>query len=301
MPSLNLNLDYFKNPRTLRLRAKLGPGAELLPLELWCHCARYQPESGRLSGYTLSEVESACGWSGRRGRAAEALLETGFLVLDTDGTFVVPDWLEEQGHIAAYRKRAKEAAQKRWHAVAGRGETQSAPIAETAREQEPSAAEQSNASSIAAAIAAAPACGHAPAIPAIPANNPAFDVVDKSMLSSSVKDKNMEPLTRDNKNMARKNPPDKNPDPPETENSVPEMHDKNRSPNAAPNEAGGGKLNAAPRGNSGETQLKLKLVQCYKSFQGIKSGCGWDAENLERNLRAAASLLAAFKGELRPA
>lgn len=253
MTCLNLDIDFLRHPRTLRLRAKLGPGAELLPLELWCHCARYHAEDGVLRGYSAQELESACNWRGETGKAASAMLETGFIRQEADGAFSVPQWLEEQGHIAAFRKRAKAAAQKRWGDIP-RGLRQN--DAETTGNHAPSATPPDacgNASGNAASTASGIACGNAPTVPDQPDHN-ASDIHNKSMGGNAV-------------------------------SGAQSAQQQQRGPAAHP----------------GEAAKRLKLVSCYKTFRGIKPGSGWDGQNLERNLRAAASLLAAFRGELRPA
>ena len=275
MPCLNLDVDYFKHPRTLRLRAKLGPGAELLPLELWCHCARYQPETGRLEGYTLSEVESACGWSGERGKAARALLDTGFLAQDGDA-FTVTGWLEEQGHIAAFKKRGRAAALKRW------GDIPKAARAAQREETGPQCVPLFHAMSNATGIAASTALGTAPAIPDT-TNSPAFLVVNKSM-EGKCESKSMEPQAREEAQSAVRG-----------EFRVRGFTEEPPKPQTAQTKQ------PAPAGNDEAARVKLKLVACYKSFRGIKSGSGWDAQNFERNFRAAGSLLEAFKGEAKAA
>lgn len=113
MPFLNLDLDYFTSPKTVRLSGLLGVGSETLPLRLWCHVAKHHARDGVLAGYSAQEVESFVGWRGDPGKAVEAMLRVGFLE-ETNGGFVVHDWLEHQGHIWALKKRNKRVAKVRW-------------------------------------------------------------------------------------------------------------------------------------------------------------------------------------------
>lgn len=113
MPYLNLDLNYFDNPKTLRLIGLLGKGSEVLPIKLWCYCGKHHTESGRLVGYSTEEIESVLGWWGESGKMVEAMVKVQFLEIKDDEYFL-HDWLEHEGHLAAFKKRAKQAARKRW-------------------------------------------------------------------------------------------------------------------------------------------------------------------------------------------
>lgn len=117
MPYLNLDLDFFSHPKTVRLVGLLGRDAEVLPIRLWCYCGRHHCVSGRLSGYSPQEVESAVGWWGKSGEMVAAMLKVGFIEQVADG-YQVHDWSEHAGHLAAFKKRAKSAARKRWRSIA---------------------------------------------------------------------------------------------------------------------------------------------------------------------------------------
>lgn len=114
MPSINLDLDYFNHPKTRRLVGLLGRGSEVIPVRVWCFCGRHYSETGRLTGIAAQEIEQEVFWWGRPGEAVDALLACGFLKRDSDGTFIVHDWLEHSGHIARYKQRAKKAAAARY-------------------------------------------------------------------------------------------------------------------------------------------------------------------------------------------
>lgn len=116
MPFLNLDLDYFSHPKTVRLVGLLGRGAEVLPIRLWCYCGKYHVESGKLTGYSAQEIESAVQWWGKQGELVEALLKVEYLIKTEDG-FMVHDWMEHQGHLVGFKKRAVKAAKKRWRKI----------------------------------------------------------------------------------------------------------------------------------------------------------------------------------------
>lgn len=113
MPSINLDLDYFSHPKTLRLVAMLGNGAELAPIRLWCHCGKFHKKTGELKDYSESEIEGICGWVGERGKLVEALLATKFISKNRGG-WMINDWSEHNGHLEVFEKRARDAAQIRW-------------------------------------------------------------------------------------------------------------------------------------------------------------------------------------------
>jgi hypothetical protein len=113
VPYLNLDLDYWTNRKTVRLIGLLGVGAEILPLRLWTYVAKHHPETGHLKGYMAEELESAAGWTGIKGKMVDAMLTVGFLENIGDG-FKVHGWLDHAGHLAAFKKRAKTAAKRRW-------------------------------------------------------------------------------------------------------------------------------------------------------------------------------------------
>jgi hypothetical protein len=122
MPYLNLDLDYFDHPKTVRLIGLLGRGADLLPIRLWCYCGKYHAENGELTGYSPEEIETAAlKWWGQPGKAVEAMLRPfqgrpGFLE-QTIGGYKVHDWEKINGHIAAFKHRAQAGAKAKWDKV----------------------------------------------------------------------------------------------------------------------------------------------------------------------------------------
>ncbi len=116
MAYLNLDPDYFDHPKTRRLIGILGPGAEALPLKLWCHCAKYHAETGLFKDYSAEEIEALVNWSGEKGAMVAAMTKVGFLQKNNDG-YEINDWLDHEGHIAKFKKRSKLAAKARWNKI----------------------------------------------------------------------------------------------------------------------------------------------------------------------------------------
>lgn len=117
MPYLNLDLDYFTHPKTTRLKGLLGKGAAELPIRLWAYCGKYHSETGTLDGYSPAEIESIVNWQGETGKMVDAMVQVNFLEKNANG-YTIHDWKEHAGHLAAFKKRAKSAAYKRWKSYA---------------------------------------------------------------------------------------------------------------------------------------------------------------------------------------
>lgn len=113
MPAINIDLDYFEHRKTKRTVGLLGRGADLLPIKLWRFCGKFHPDDGKLIGYSDQEIESACDWWGEKGKMVEVFVTLVWLEPIENG-YQVHDWIEHQGHLKAYRKRAKDAAASRW-------------------------------------------------------------------------------------------------------------------------------------------------------------------------------------------
>ncbi len=113
MSALNLDLEYFGHRKTRRLVSRLGDGAEVIPLKLWSYTGKYHAEDGLLSGYQDDELAMLCGVSGNATSIFSALVDVGFLNKTATG-YEVHQWNDHQGHIAAFKKRGKEAAIARW-------------------------------------------------------------------------------------------------------------------------------------------------------------------------------------------
>lgn len=113
MSNLNLDLDYFEHPKIRRLVGLLGRGAEVLPIRLWCYCGKYHVESGKLTGYSVQEIESVATWWGRSGEMVAAMMQVGLLDEEA-GSYAIHDWMSTNGHLIAFKKRATDAANVRW-------------------------------------------------------------------------------------------------------------------------------------------------------------------------------------------
>ena len=117
MPYMNLDLDYFDHPQTIRLIGLLGRGAEVLPIRLWAYCGKFHAETGRLTGLTTREIERVIGWWGSPGKALEGLVQAEYLEKAGE-EYKAAHWKRHQGHIWALKQRNKKAALSRWKNMA---------------------------------------------------------------------------------------------------------------------------------------------------------------------------------------
>jgi hypothetical protein len=113
MPYLNVDLDYFDHRKTKRLIGLLGRGAEILPLRLWAYCGKFHCEDGRFTGYSEQEIESIASWWGQGGLMLPAMVTADWMACDAVG-WLMCAWEEHQGHLAAFKAKAKAMAKTRW-------------------------------------------------------------------------------------------------------------------------------------------------------------------------------------------
>lgn len=123
MSSINVSTDYFTHPKTKRLIVLLGKGSEVLPVKLWTAVGKYHYEDGRLIGYSAQDIESLVDWWGSPGAMVDAMMKLNFIEKDKDGVFVIHEWLEYNGHIAAYLKRGRALTKARLQKVSGPNDT----------------------------------------------------------------------------------------------------------------------------------------------------------------------------------
>lgn len=116
MPQLNLELDFLEHPKVMLLSEALGDWAEILPIRLWIFAAKFHSETGVIKGTAVNLIERHLKWRGKKGEGIETLVRYGFLDPVEDG-YEVHDFLDHQGHIAAYKVRAKAASKARWGKV----------------------------------------------------------------------------------------------------------------------------------------------------------------------------------------
>jgi len=115
MAYINLDVEYWDSKDARRLNARLGRGADAMPPRIWCYVGKHYPETGRLKGYTVAEIEGIAGWWGKAGEAVAALESPEIAVLGKDELgYFVRNWDKHNGHIVSFAVRARKAAEARW-------------------------------------------------------------------------------------------------------------------------------------------------------------------------------------------
>jgi hypothetical protein len=88
-----------------------GKEAPFCLVTLWCYAGENHRADGVLGGYTPEEIESFAGWTGKRGRFFQALLDSEYLDKET---LKLHDWEDHEGHLVVYHQRALQANRERW-------------------------------------------------------------------------------------------------------------------------------------------------------------------------------------------
>jgi len=119
---VNMNTDIriavsFKGHRKRRkLRMLLGAGSTDYLIDLWINTATNHPD-GILVGMDAMDVALEAGWEDDPGKFVSAMIESGFLDQDEEGTYRLHDWEDHQPFVIEAPKRsqqAKKAAEARW-------------------------------------------------------------------------------------------------------------------------------------------------------------------------------------------
>lgn len=114
MSYINLDFNYFENKKSKRLKLKLGEIAELIPLRLWCYCAKHHPENGTFKEYDNEEIALIAGYMGDPKGMLDALLKFEFIEINPEGWYKIHQWEDHQGHIISFSIRGKKANKARW-------------------------------------------------------------------------------------------------------------------------------------------------------------------------------------------
>jgi hypothetical protein len=88
---IRLNTDFIQNRKIKMLRKKLGSDGVLSLITLWLSAARTK-SSGKLSDYSIEEVEVDSDWMGEGGVFIAALLDLKLLDALDDGSYAIHNW-----------------------------------------------------------------------------------------------------------------------------------------------------------------------------------------------------------------
>ena len=117
MDDFRVPLGFFRHPKTVKLKRRLGADGVLAFLQLWDFCS--QPGSrtdGSLRGMDFEDIAIAAGLDGDGEDLVMALQEVGFLDGEP-GTLSIHDWDQFQPFVSTHNERSKaarDAANMRW-------------------------------------------------------------------------------------------------------------------------------------------------------------------------------------------
>jgi hypothetical protein len=109
VPWIRLYHNWPRHRKTMALRRLLGTAEPILCLWLWA--AENAPD-GYLGAMSQDDLESAAEWRGERGKAASALMESGFIDINGNGTMTLHNWEARTGagvsNLLKTRERQRE-------------------------------------------------------------------------------------------------------------------------------------------------------------------------------------------------
>lgn len=126
---LRLPKNFHRELRFIRLVRKYGGDGVYAVLLLWSWAADNCPATGRLEKMERRDIHTVCCVDESCGDFINDLMVEEFLAQDADGVFYLPNWREEQPHVAQAEERSEAArakARKRWDAPAAAKKEQSA-------------------------------------------------------------------------------------------------------------------------------------------------------------------------------
>lgn len=107
---IQLDNDFYRHRKTLRLKRKIGNDAYWVPARIWSHCTEKCTDD--LTPFSDEDLAALIEYGGNPSELRRALIEAGFL--SQDGNTVL-GWDERyREKMEFYRNRAKKAADARW-------------------------------------------------------------------------------------------------------------------------------------------------------------------------------------------
>ena len=86
---IDISTGFFKHHKTIELKQTFGADTVLALQTLWGWLNKHDMEDGVLVGMNDRDIERAARWDGEIGKLFEALINTGWLVLNSEGNFVL--------------------------------------------------------------------------------------------------------------------------------------------------------------------------------------------------------------------
>lgn len=119
---------FFRHPKTVKLKRRLGAEGTYSLLTLWAHAAENKPD-GSFTGMDAEDIAIAADYDGDAQVFVKALCDIGFLEACEEGIYHLHDWSEHNPWAASAPMRseaARNAANARWAKQKGeKGNTES--------------------------------------------------------------------------------------------------------------------------------------------------------------------------------
>lgn len=118
---LRLPKGFHRELRFMRMVRRFGGDGAYAVFLLWSWAAENCPTTGRLERMGVEDLHEVCCVRKDEAGFIELLIEEEFLARGEDGIFYLPNWREEQPHVAKAEERSEAgrvAVQKRWDARA---------------------------------------------------------------------------------------------------------------------------------------------------------------------------------------
>lgn len=114
---LRLPKGFHRELRFMRMVRRFGGDGAYAVFLLWSWAAENCPTTGRLERMGVEDLHEVCCVRKDADGFIELLIEEEFLARGEDGIFYLPNWREEQPHVAQAEERqeaSRAAANKRW-------------------------------------------------------------------------------------------------------------------------------------------------------------------------------------------
>lgn len=118
---IRLSTEFFRHPKTLKLKRRLGLEGIFSLQQLWVWVAQNR-SNGNLAGLDTEDIALAACWEGDEGTFVQTLIDLRWLDVLDDGVLCLHNWASRQEYAAKSEERiekAKKAAAARWNKDAG--------------------------------------------------------------------------------------------------------------------------------------------------------------------------------------
>lgn len=113
---IRLSTEFFRHPKTLKLKRRLGLEGIISLQQLWVWVAQNRPD-GNLAGLDSEDIVLAACWEGEEAAFVQTLIDLRWLDVLEDGSLCLHNWRTRQEYASKSEERkekARKAADARW-------------------------------------------------------------------------------------------------------------------------------------------------------------------------------------------